>query len=186
MLVKSSALLFKRASPSIGLRAAVTAASSNPVATQSATFFLPVTQQSQALRWFSADNRTGGADQDSHDDFQPKSKAQTTDEVTEHISKWVSENDVCLFMKGTRKMPQCGFSRTVVALLNAYGVKTYKDVNVLADETLRATIKEYSNWPTIPQVYIKGEFIGGLDIMMEMHEDGSLRELLIQEKIIKE
>ena len=178
MLVKSSALLFKHATPAaLGLRAAVTATKTQP-----ATFFLPVTQP----RWFSADNRTGGADEGSHDDFQPKSKAQTTDEVTEHISKWVTENDVCLFMKGTRKMPQCGFSRTVVALLNAYGVKQYKDVNVLADETLRATIKEYSNWPTIPQVYIKGEFIGGLDIMMEMHEDGSLRELLLQEKIIKE
>ena len=96
----------------------------------------------------------------------------------------VSLNDVCVFMKGTRKMPQCGFSRFVVVLLNAYGVKTYKDVNVLADETLRSTIKEYSNWPTLPQVYIKGQFIGGCDIMKEMHADGSLEELLIREGII--
>ena len=66
-------------------------------------------------------------------------------------------------MKGTRKMPQCGFSRYVVVLLNAYGVKQYKDVNVLADDSIRQTIKEYSNWPTIPQVYIKGEFVGGCD-----------------------
>ena len=135
---------------------------------------------------FSADNRTGGADEGSHDDFQPKSKQASSTEVTEHISKWISENDVCVFMKGSRKMPQCGFSRYVVVLMNAYGVKNYKDVNVLADDTLRQTIKEYSNWPTIPQIYIKGEFVGGCDIMKEMHEDGSLRELLIQEKIISE
>ena len=83
-------------------------------------------------------------------------------------------------------MPQCGFSRFVVVLLQQYGVGRFKDVNVLADENLRATIKEYSNWPTIPQVYIKGEFIGGCDIMKEMHQDGSLRELLIRENIIKE
>ena len=74
----------------------------------------------------------------------------------------------------------------MVVLLNAYGVKEYKDVNVLSDETLRTTIKDFSNWPTIPQIYIKGEFVGGCDIMKEMHEDGSLRELLIREEIIKE
>ena len=89
-------------------------------------------------------------------------------------------------MKGTRKMPQCGFSRFVVVLLNTYGVKQFKDVNVLADENLRQKIKTYSNWPTIPQIYIKGQFIGGCDIMKEMHEDGSLRELLIRENIIKD
>ena len=93
---------------------------------------------------------------------------------------------MCVFMKGTRKMPQCGFSRFVVVLLQAYGVKQYKDVNVLSDDNLRQAIKVYSNWPTIPQVYIKQEFIGGCDIMKEMHEDGSLRELLIREQIIKE
>ena len=128
---------------------------------------------------------------DSHDDFQPKNKIAQSEEdavkeVTEHISSWVKDNDVCVFMKGTRKMPQCGFSRYVVVLLNAYGVKQYKDVNVLANDTLRQTIKDYSNWPTIPQIYIKGEFVGGCDIMKEMHEDGSLRELLLREEIIKE
>ena len=70
--------------------------------------------------------------------------------------------------------------------MNAYGVKDYLDVNVLADENLRSTIKTYSNWPTIPQVYIKGEFVGGCDIMKEMHEDGSLRELLLSQNILKE
>ena len=135
----------------------------------------------------SSDNRSGGADEASHDDFQPKSKATGGEgEITEHISKWIEENDVCIFMKGTRKMPQCGFSRYVVVLMNAYGVKQYKDVNVLSDDNLRSAIKVYSNWPTIPQVYIKGEFIGGCDIMKEMHEDGSLRELLIREQIVKE
>ena len=137
----------------------------------------------QQMRQFS---RVDGADEDSHDDFQPKSKGGSSDDMNEHISKWISENDVCIFMKGTRKMPQCGFSRYVVVLMNAYGVKQYKDVNVLSDENLRATIKTYSNWPTIPQVYIKGEFVGGCDIMKEMHEDGTLRELLIAEQIIKE
>merc|ERR1712176_146418 len=141
----------------------------------------PLLMQGYSLRQFSTDDN-------SHDDFSAKSKMEgaSSSEVTEHISTWIKENDVCVFMKGTRKMPQCGFSRYVVVLLNAYGVKQYKDVNVLADETLRATIKEYSNWPTIPQVYIKGQFIGGCDIMKEMHEDGSLRELLIRENIIQE
>ena len=151
--------------------------------------FLMAGSPQHHARLFSTDNRAGGADEASHDDFQPKSKVggdSASDDVTEHISSWIQENDVCIFMKGTRKMPQCGFSRYVVVLLNAYGVKEYKDVNVLADETLRSTIKAYSNWPTIPQVYIKGEFIGGCDIMKEMHEDGSLRELLIRENIIKE
>ena len=83
-------------------------------------------------------------------------------------------------------MPQCGFSKYVVALLHAYEVKTYKDVNVLADNELREAIKVYSNWPTLPQVYVKGQFVGGYDIMKEMHEDGSLREFLIEQKIIKE
>ena len=131
-------------------------------------------------RRFAKEDRAGGADEDSHNDFQPKSKATSSPaEITEHISTWIKENDVCVFMKGTRKTPQCGFSRYVVVLLNTYGVKQFKDVNVLADETLRSTIKVYSNWPTIPQIYIKGNFIGGCDIMKEMHEDGTLRELLI-------
>ena len=71
-------------------------------------------------------------------------------------------------------------------LLNAYNVKNFKDVNVLADEKLREQIKLYSNWPTLPQVYIKGQFVGGCDIMKEMHEDGTLRELLIQHNIVKD
>ena len=102
------------------------------------------------------------------------------------IKTWITDNEVVVFMKGNRKMPQCGFSRFVCVLLNTYGVKEFKDVNVLEDEVLREQIKAYSNWPTIPQVYIKGEFLGGCDIVKEMHEDGSLRELLTRENIIKD
>lgn len=139
------------------------------------TLFRPTTGRF-ALRCFSSDS-----------DFQSQSKGpKNSEEMKAQIKEWVEANDVTIFMKGTRKMPQCGFSRFVVVLLNTYGVKEYKDVNVLADEVLRSTIKEYSNWPTIPQVYIKGEFVGGCDIMKEMHEDGSLRELLTREQIIKE
>lgn len=121
----------------------------------------------------------------SDSDFQSKAKApMTNDQLTEQFTKWIDENDVVVFMKGTKKMPQCGFSRFVVVLLQTYGVKEFKDVNVLADEAIRNQIKEYSNWPTVPQIYIKQQFVGGCDIMKEMHEDGSLRELLIKEKLI--
>ena len=122
---------------------------------------------------------------DAHDDFAAKSKVQGGG-LEEQISGWVDENDVCLFMKGTRKMPRCGFSNYVVQIFKFYGVKQFKDVNVLDDEKLREQIKAYSNWPTIPQVYIKGQFVGGCDIMKEMHADGSLEELLIREGIIKQ
>ena len=119
----------------------------------------------------------------------PKSNLKDVDEETqmvEHITNWIEKNDVCVFMKGTAKMPQCGFSKYVTVLLRTYGVKSFKDVNCLKDDVLRQSIKDYSNWPTIPQVYIKGTFIGGCDIMREMHEDGSLRALLISEEIIKD
>lgn len=133
------------------------------------------------MRMFSAPS------DESHSDFQGQSKGPaTSEEMNAQIQKWVDENEVCVFMKGTRKMPQCGFSRYVVVLLNTYGLKAFKDVNVLADDVLRNQIKDFSNWPTIPQIYIKGQFVGGCDIMKEMHEDGSLRELLIREELIKE
>ena len=105
--------------------------------------------------------------------------------MNNQITEWITKNDVTLFMKGNRKMPRCGFSNYVVQIFKFYGVKEIKDVNVLEDEKLRETIKTYSNWPTIPQVYIKGQFVGGCDIMKEMHADGSLEELLIREGIIK-
>ena len=98
--------------------------------------------------------------------------------VFETIRKDISENDVVLYMKGTKQMPQCGFSATVVEVLKRSGVENFKDVNVLADQEIREGIKEFTNWPTIPQLYIKGEFVGGCDIIREMYQSGELAELL--------
>ena len=89
------------------------------------------------------------------------------------IDETVKANDVVLYMKGTKEMPQCGFSSRVAGVLNYIGID-YTDVNVLADEEIRAGIKEYSDWPTIPQLYVKGEFVGGCDIITEMTLSGEL------------
>src|SRR5215813_14382682 len=96
--------------------------------------------------------------------------------VHDRIKAELDSNDVVLFMKGTPAMPQCGFSATVVHVLDHLGVK-YKGVNVLADPEIRQGIKEFSNWPTIPQLYVKGEFVGGCDIIREMFETGELQQL---------
>ncbi len=102
----------------------------------------------------------------------------TTDNPTfEAIRKDISENDVVLFMKGSPVFPQCGFSAMVVQVLTHLGVK-FKGVDVLQDPALRQGIKEFSNWPTIPQLYVKGEFVGGCDIVREMYEAGELSEFL--------
>ena len=98
------------------------------------------------------------------------------------IQKDITDNDVVLFMKGTPQFPQCGFSAAVVQVLTHLGVQ-YKGVNVLADPNLRQGIKEFSNWPTIPQLYVKGEFVGGCDIVREMAEAGELQQLF-QEKAV--
>ena len=97
--------------------------------------------------------------------------------VKERIGREVGETDVVLFMKGTPVFPQCGFSAAVVQVLSHMGVQ-FKGIDVLVDPGLRDGIKEYSNWPTIPQLYVKGEFIGGCDIVREMFEAGELQELL--------
>ena len=94
--------------------------------------------------------------------------------VHEQIQDVISKNDVVLFMKGTPQMPQCGFSGQVVQILDHLGV-AYKGVNVLADGELREGIKTFANWPTIPQLYVKGEFIGGCDIVREMFQAGELQ-----------
>lgn len=94
----------------------------------------------------------------------------------ENIQSEVDNNDVVLFMKGSPMMPQCGFSAAVVQSLTMMGVK-FKGVDVLADMEVRQGIKDFSNWPTIPQLYVKGEFIGGCDIVREMHESGELKKL---------
>ena len=94
------------------------------------------------------------------------------------IEQTINSNDVVLFMKGNKKIPQCGFSATVVQILELCGLENFKDVNVLADPALREGVKAFSNWPTIPQLYVKGEFIGGCDITREMYESGELKALL--------
>ena len=96
--------------------------------------------------------------------------------AADQISETVTKNDVVLFMKGTKSMPQCGFSSRVAGVLNYMGVD-FADVNVLADDAIRQGIKDYSDWPTIPQLYVKGEFIGGCDIVTEMTLSGELDQL---------
>ena len=104
-------------------------------------------------------------------------------EKNEKIEKLINENDVCLFMKGTPDAPQCGFSMAVTNLLKHLNIK-FNGINVLEDENLRQGIKEFSDWPTIPQLYVKSEFIGGCDIVKEMFEKGELESLLEKKKII--
>ena len=96
--------------------------------------------------------------------------------VHDWIRKTVSSNDVVVFMKGTKQFPQCGFSGQVAQILGHVGVE-YKDVNVLEDMSIRDGIKSFSDWPTIPQLYVKGEFVGGCDIIREMFESGELEQL---------
>jgi monothiol glutaredoxin len=105
----------------------------------------------------------------------------TTDTRT-RIDDTVTAHDVVLFMKGTKEMPQCGFSSRVAGVLNFMGVD-FQDVNVLADEEIRAGIKDYSDWPTIPQLYVKGEFVGGCDIVTEMTLSGELDQLFEQKGV---
>ena len=104
-------------------------------------------------------------------------------DIKNEIKKLIDTNDVCLFMKGVPDAPQCGFSMTVSNILKHLNVD-FKGVNVLDDQNLRQGIKEYSDWPTIPQLYIKGEFIGGCDIVKEMFENGELKSLLENKKLI--
>lgn len=98
--------------------------------------------------------------------------------IQEVIKEQVTKNRVVLYMKGTPDFPQCGFSANAVGILRACGVKDFYAVNVLEDPEIRQGIKEYANWPTIPQLYINGEFIGGSDIMTEMYQSGELQKML--------
>lgn len=99
-------------------------------------------------------------------------------DVQAQIKKTIQDNDIVLYMKGTPDFPQCGFSSKVVQVLRQCGVEDFKSINVLEDPTIRQGIKDFANWPTIPQLYVKGEFIGGCDIVSEMHAKGELEKLL--------
>ena len=107
--------------------------------------------------------------------FQTILGATMSTTAHDRIDELVKQNKIMVFMKGNKLMPQCGFSNTVVQILNTLGVP-YETVDVLADLEIRQGVKEYSQWPTIPQVYIDGEFIGGSDIMIEMYQKGELQE----------
>jgi monothiol glutaredoxin len=107
-----------------------------------------------------------------------------TDTTQDRIETLVKSNDVVLFMKGSPLFPQCGFSSKAIAILDHLGV-TYESVDVLQDMEIRQGIKVYSDWPTVPQLYVKGEFLGGSDIMMEMYEAGELQELVTSEGLAK-
>ena len=99
-------------------------------------------------------------------------------DIQQTIKEQVTSNDVVLYMKGTPQFPQCGFSNAAIQMLQACGVKDAVAVNVLADPDIREGIKVFSSWPTIPQLYVKGEFVGGADIMREMYERGELQKML--------
>ncbi|MGL5195216.1 MAG: Grx4 family monothiol glutaredoxin [Chroococcales cyanobacterium] len=100
-----------------------------------------------------------------------------TPELKERLDNIVNRNKITVFMKGTKLMPQCGFSNNVVQILNTLGVP-YETVNVLDDYEIRQGIKEYSNWPTIPQVYVNGDFVGGSDILIELYQSGELQQMV--------
>jgi monothiol glutaredoxin len=100
-----------------------------------------------------------------------------TPELKTRLDRLVNENKVMVFMKGSKLMPQCGFSNNVVQILNTLGVP-YETVDVLSDNEIRQGIKEYSNWPTIPQIYINGEFVGGSDIAIELYQSGELQQMV--------
>jgi monothiol glutaredoxin, Grx4 family len=98
-------------------------------------------------------------------------------DLKQQIINDINENPIILYMKGTKDMPMCGFSNSVVQILNHYGVN-YKDVNVLEDSEIRIKLSEHSNWPTIPQLFVKGQLIGGADITIELHQNGQLLDIL--------
>ncbi|KAJ1944527.1 monothiol glutaredoxin grx5, partial [Kickxella alabastrina] len=107
-----------------------------------------------------------------------------TDRAKATIDGAVKDNDLVVFMKGTPDEPMCGFSRAVIQILQMHGVDEIAGVDCLQDPEIREGIKEYTDWPTIPQIYVKGEFIGGCDVMVQMHQSGELHELLVKEGIL--
>ena len=108
--------------------------------------------------------------------------AATANPVHEFITRTVTDNPVVLFMKGTAQFPQCGFSGRAIQILRSCGITNLVTINVLEDDDVRQAIKDFSNWPTVPQLYVKGEFVGGSDIMTEMFQSGELQKMLPQEQ----
>ncbi|RLN38294.1 hypothetical protein BBJ28_00019271 [Nothophytophthora sp. Chile5] len=138
-----------------------------------------VVAAASSRRMFSAKS-----DDDSHSDFQPQyhaAKSTEKDEILKMIESHVKTYPVMLYMKGTPSAPQCGFSMQVVRILHAQGI-SFDSVNVLDHPEIRDGVKEYSQWPTIPQLYVKGEFVGGCDIITDMNKSGELAELLAEFK----
>ncbi|KAL3134092.1 hypothetical protein ABBQ32_008516 [Trebouxia sp. C0010 RCD-2024] len=121
------------------------------------------------------------SDSDIHSDFQPQIKATPSASVSEQIQQDIKDHKVFVYMKGNPEAPMCGFSNTVCRILDAYGVE-YGSRNVLTDPDLREGVKKFSEWPTIPQVYIDGEFAGGCDILLGMHDSGDLKKMFLKEK----
>jgi len=115
------------------------------------------------------------------DDFAADFTQGSDDATKERIQNLVDEHPVLLFMKGTQLFPQCGFSNTAVQILNAFNLD-FHSVDVLADQAIREGVKDFSQWPTIPQLYVAGEFIGGCDIMIEMYQNGELAEMIEKAK----
>jgi monothiol glutaredoxin len=124
---------------------------------------------------------------DSHDDFKPKKAVipDSLDDCIKLIGQQVKENPVILYMKGTPSAPQCGFSLQAVRILNALGAD-FSSVNVLEYDAVREAVKVYSEWPTVPQLYVAGEFVGGCDIMTQMYKDGELEKLLKEKNLISD
>lgn len=124
---------------------------------------------------------------DSHDDFKPKRKevSDEMEEVLQLIERQVKEHPILLFMKGTPSQPQCGFSLQAVRILDAVGA-SFSSINVLEYPAIREGVKKYSEWPTIPQLYIGGEFVGGCDIMTTMFKEGELEKMLKEQNLLKD
>ncbi|GAB4819986.1 hypothetical protein N2152v2_007032 [Parachlorella kessleri] len=116
-------------------------------------------------------------DEDTHDDFKPQVKTEAPSSLVDQIETDVKSHDVFIYMKGVPEAPMCGFSNMACRILDAYDVD-FGARNVLSDPELREGIKKYTHWPTIPQVFIKGEFVGGSDILYQMHQSGELKKLL--------
>ena len=156
----------------------------NLKSTNNSNFLLSNSKINKNFQFNPKFNFTEKSDDDTHSDFKPKSKVQINDSnVMEVIDDWVQNNNVVLFMKGTKEMPKCGFSNYACQVMKFYNLTEVKCVNILEDNTVREAVKKYSNWPTYPQLYVKGSLVGGCDILKEMHENGSFKELVEREDI---